>query len=202
MGQNSLHSPLCEPTRPCVPLKRPCVPSTNSRIVCVASRCVGRHLRVKSVASNEALIETHVAFVLQPQGLVWGPPPLLHSDLTEIIKQSMSLHRKADARLPGKGDSNSHGSRPVHLIITMIKWIWTSMMPIRKSLTMSLLTDPGPPFGSVRRLIDYCITQIKYRCFSRSACARVALETGLTETYFPKKRLGGYLESRRCSKDT
>ena len=29
--------------------------------------------------------------------------------------------RKVDVRLPGKGNSNSHGARPVHLIITMIK---------------------------------------------------------------------------------
>ena len=28
-----------------------------------------------------------------------------------------------DVRLPGKGDSSSHGARPVHLIIMMIKWI-------------------------------------------------------------------------------
>jgi len=33
---------------------------------------------------------------------------------------------EADVRLPGKGNSNSHGARPVHLIITMIKWIRTS----------------------------------------------------------------------------
>ena len=31
--------------------------------------------------------------------------------------------RKVDVRLPGKESSNSHGARPVHLIITMIKWI-------------------------------------------------------------------------------
>ena len=32
----------------------------------------------------------------------------------------MSLrHRKVDVRLPGKGNSNSHGARPVHLIITV-----------------------------------------------------------------------------------
>ena len=30
--------------------------------------------------------------------------------------------RKVDVRLPGKGNSNSHGARPVHPIITMIKW--------------------------------------------------------------------------------
>jgi len=30
--------------------------------------------------------------------------------------------------LPGKGNSNSHGARPVHLIIKMIKWIRTSRL--------------------------------------------------------------------------
>jgi len=35
-------------------------------------------------------------------------------------KQVGQLSRKVDVRLPGKGDSNSHGTRPVHLIITMI----------------------------------------------------------------------------------
>jgi len=34
--------------------------------------------------------------------------------------------RKVDVRLPGRGNSNSHGARPVDLIITMIKWIRTS----------------------------------------------------------------------------
>jgi hypothetical protein len=29
--------------------------------------------------------------------------------------------RKADVRLPGKGNSNSHGARLVHLIVSMIK---------------------------------------------------------------------------------
>ena len=33
--------------------------------------------------------------------------------------------RKVDVRLPGKGDSNSHGARPVHLIITKLRWIRT-----------------------------------------------------------------------------
>ena len=42
--------------------------------------------------------------------------------------------RKVDARLPGKGNSNSHGARPVHLIFTMIKWIRTSRLSIKNSL--------------------------------------------------------------------
>ena len=34
--------------------------------------------------------------------------------------------RKVDVRLPGKENSEAHGARPVHLIITMIKWIRTN----------------------------------------------------------------------------
>ena len=37
---------------------------------------------------------------------------------------------KVDVRLPGKGNSNTHGARPVHLIISMIKWIRTSRLSI------------------------------------------------------------------------
>ena len=43
--------------------------------------------------------------------------------------------RKVDVRLPGKGNSNSHGARPVHLIITMIQWIRTSRLSIKNSLS-------------------------------------------------------------------
>jgi hypothetical protein len=41
-----------------------------------------------------------------------------------------------DARLPEKGYSNSHGARPAHLIITMIKWIRTSRSSIKETLCM------------------------------------------------------------------
>ena len=37
-------------------------------------------------------------------------------------------------RLPGKGNSNSHGARPDHLFITMIKWIRTRRLSIKNSL--------------------------------------------------------------------
>ena len=50
--------------------------------------------------------------------------------------------RKVDEGLPGKENFNSHGetpnthgARPVHLIITMIKWIWTSRLSIKNSLS-------------------------------------------------------------------
>jgi len=34
-----------------------------------------------------------------------------------------------------KGNANSHGARPVHLIITMVKWIRTSRLSIKNSLS-------------------------------------------------------------------
>ena len=37
--------------------------------------------------------------------------------------------------LPAKGNSNSHGARPVHLIITMIQWIRTSRLSIKNFLS-------------------------------------------------------------------
>ena len=43
--------------------------------------------------------------------------------------------RKVKSRLPGKGNSKSHGARPVHLSITMIKWIRTSRLSIENSLS-------------------------------------------------------------------
>jgi len=51
------------------------------------------------------------------------------------LDQSVGTTRKVDTRLPGKGNSNSHGARPVHLIITMIKWIRTSRLSIKNSLS-------------------------------------------------------------------
>ena len=37
-------------------------------------------------------------------------------------------------RLPGKGDTDSHGARPVHQIMVIIKWIRTSRLSIKNSL--------------------------------------------------------------------
>ena len=36
----------------------------------------------------------------------------------------------------GKGNSNSHGARPVYLIITMLNRIRTSRLPIKNSLSL------------------------------------------------------------------
>jgi len=47
--------------------------------------------------------------------------------------------RQVDIRLPGKGNSNSHGARPFHLIISMTKWIRTSRSSIKNSLSRDRL---------------------------------------------------------------
>ena len=49
--------------------------------------------------------------------------------------------RKVDVRLP---NSKSHGARPVHLIITMIKWIRTSRLSIKNSLSTTHSRIPNP----------------------------------------------------------
>ena len=51
--------------------------------------------------------------------------------------------RKVDVRLPGKGNSNSHDARPVHQIISMIKWIWTCRLSIKISLSSQRGRESG-----------------------------------------------------------
>jgi len=40
-------------------------------------------------------------------------------------------------RLPGKGNSIAHGARPVHLLITMTKWIRISRLSIEPLSVLS-----------------------------------------------------------------
>jgi len=54
---------------------------------------------------------------------------------------------EVDARLPGKGNSSSHGARPVHLTITMIKWIRTSRLSIKNSLSRKKKTSSAIDSG-------------------------------------------------------
>jgi len=46
-----------------------------------------------------------------------------------------SPHQQRVSRIPVGGNSTSHGARPVHLIITMIKWIRASRLSINNSLS-------------------------------------------------------------------
>jgi len=51
-------------------------------------------------------------------------------------QELLELSRKEDVRLPGKRNSNSQGARPVHLIITMVRKIWTNRLSIKNSLSV------------------------------------------------------------------
>ena len=97
-----------------------------------------------------------------PAGLAQVPPPRKLSSyesrktigLCHVLKWTASVGidfskikwladklttRNVDVRLPGKGNSNSHGARPVHLLITMIKRIRTSRLSIKNSLSRSMV---------------------------------------------------------------
>jgi len=77
-------------------------------------------------------MQTHTGVVT----LGWKLPRSRTSASTEVAFETGSRpSRKVDTRLPGKGNSNSHGARPVHLIITMIKWIRTSRLSMKNSLS-------------------------------------------------------------------
>ena len=55
--------------------------------------------------------------------------------MIRLLFETLLVSRKVDVRLPGKGNSNSQGARPVYLIITMIKWIRTSRLSIKNYLS-------------------------------------------------------------------
>ena len=46
-----------------------------------------------------------------------------------------------DVKLPGRGNSLFYGGRPVHLIITMMKWIQTSWLAIKHYLSVVSLAE-------------------------------------------------------------
>ena len=56
--------------------------------------------------------------------------------------------RKVDVRLPGQGNSNSYGARPVHQIVSMMRWFRTSRLSRKNSLSLC-----RPPWPS-RMLVD------------------------------------------------
>ena len=71
-------------------------------------------------------------------GTVWGllTPP--RRDIGRLGAHGLcSSFRKVDVRLPGKRNSNTHGARPVHLIITTIKWIRTRRLSTINSVSCS-----------------------------------------------------------------
>jgi len=71
-------------------------------------------------------------------GLEFGVQNLAY----RVPEQGVHGHqaRKVDERLPGKWNSNSHGARLVHLILTMMKWIRTSRLSIKNSFSLGTST--------------------------------------------------------------
>ena len=60
--------------------------------------------------------------------------------------QGAGYTRKVDARLPGKGNSNSHGARPVPSTITMVKRTWTSRLSMKNFLSATSVVCTGKGF--------------------------------------------------------
>ena len=71
--------------------------------------------------------------------------------------------RPIDIRLPGKGDSNSHGARPVH---QKHRWIRTSRLSIKNSL--SLQADAG---RAVHRAVPAGVLEARH--VARGSLARL-----------------------------
>ena len=66
-----------------------------------------------------------------------------------LVVAGMVPGRKVDMRLHGKGDSDFHGARLVHQIMSMIRWIRTRRFSIKKSLACArqgthLATNSAP----------------------------------------------------------
>ena len=70
---------------------------------------------------------------------------------------------QVDIRLSGKGNSNSHGARPVHQITSMIKWIRTSRLAINNSLSLQDVVIGKIYFLLVRLKIKHMEIEIRKR---------------------------------------
>ena len=67
---------------------------------------------------------------------------------------------KVDIRLPGKENSNSHGARPVHQIISIILWFRTSRLPIKNSLSLPIAGEPAIGMRGSGSYLTRCIYQL------------------------------------------
>ena len=90
--------------------------------MCVIERDIERECVSVCVKERQSVTERvrkrpHLVNGVVPVGAVRPHCPPLGPIPTHLE----GIYRKVDVRLPGKGNSNSHGARPVHLIITMTK---------------------------------------------------------------------------------
>ena len=61
--------------------------------------------------------------------------------------------RKVEIRLPGKGNSDSHGARPVHKITSIMKWIRTSRLSTNYSRIGFKVKSSGLSVGAEKMVI-------------------------------------------------
>jgi len=99
--------------------------------------------------------------------------PLLKScqDSNYSFRARGSLCGKVDVRLPGKVNSNSHDTRPIHLIITMIKWIRTSRLSMKNSLVAgaglhadAVLSLPAARLQAVEVPLPFRVASVRTPC--------------------------------------
>jgi len=81
-------------------------------------------------------------------------------------------------------NSNSHGARPVHLIFTMIKWIRTSRLSIKKTLSAAALAAAGVPMkGAVEGAVGANLRQTATEAVSPSLSLSLARARAHTHTH-------------------
>ena len=92
--------------------------------------------RGTSLIRNNTPQHPTVGLCLGPSGGPRGggrPLPLRPLRSSGVCRRCRVSTRKVEIRLPGKGNSLSHGARPDHRIVLMIKWIRTSRLSIKNS---------------------------------------------------------------------
>jgi len=93
----------------------------------------GSYLRLIGFVSLNSRLESNKEEEEEGRGRELAVDPFLKLPLVVLLP-----NRKVDVRLPGKGNSKSHGARPVHQIITMIKWIRTSRLAMKERLELAV----------------------------------------------------------------
>ena len=132
-----------------------------------------------------------------------SPPRAIKSSVCGVRPiRKVILH---DVRLPGKGNANSHGARPVHPIISMVRWIRTSRLSIKNSLSLRGHGSPGRARRGPLARLFVCIRGEPYKKGNlarikdfeqhgcpflprRKGCSRLRLPSSLT-TYWSESSL-------------
>jgi len=113
-------------------------PSTEGRSVCLCG-APSKSKGPKGGVGGGHLEGAAVLFSVQQRLLRLAPLVVLGAGCV----QGLLSTRKVDIRLPGKGDSNSHGARPVH---QKHRWTRTSRLSIKNSLPLlSWVSKGGSP---------------------------------------------------------